>query len=216
MPVAQGVAEEATTQEGWLDPPLEASAGWLACRRVRTSDADALYEAVTASSEHLRPWMPWAAGYTAEMAREFVERNAAQPGVPAVTEASYAIVDRRGQLLGVCGLHARIGPNAVEIGYWVDVRHTRRKVATLAAAALTDVAFGIPEMTRVEIHHDQANAASGAIPARLGYELVGCVAREPEAPGETGVELQWRMTRDGWPASAGASLLAEARRGDRP
>lgn len=200
------------TPSYWLAPPPKISAGWLLCRRLQIDDADALYEAVCASVEHLRPWMPWAVGYTREMAREFVERNATACEKPAVAEASYAICDRRGQLLGVCGLHARLGPKAVEIGYWVDVRHTRCKVATLATAALTDLALRIPEVSLVEIHHDRANRASGAIPAQLGYVLVGSVAREAETPGETGVELQWRMTRGAWPVSAGALLLTQARR----
>lgn len=203
--------ENVTTRQCWLAPPPEARAGWLVCRRVRATDADALHDAVAASQEHLRPWMPWAADYTPGMAREFVEHNALRPGNPAVSDASYVVCDRSGNLLGMCGLHARLGPNAVEIGYWVDVRHTRRKVATLAAAALTDLALGIPEVEFVEIHHDQANRASGAIPAKLGYQLMATVAGGAEAPGETGMALQWRMTRAAWPASAGATLLVRAR-----
>ncbi|MHB8450145.1 MAG: GNAT family N-acetyltransferase [Mycobacteriales bacterium] len=155
--------------------------------------------------------MPWADGYTPEMAREFVDRNAARPGNPPVPEASYVVCDRSGGLPGGCGLHARLGPNALEIGYWVDVRHTRRGVATLATGALTELAMGIAEVEVVEIHHDQANRRSGAVPARRGYELVTTVNDEPEAPGEVGIELQWRMTRAAWPTSAGAQLLAEAR-----
>ncbi len=155
--------------------------------------------------------MSWAAGYTAEMAQEFVDRNAVQPGNPPGPEASYLVRDRGGHLLGVGGVHARLGPSALEIGYWVDVRHTRRGVATLAAAALTDLGLGIPEVAVVEIHHDQANTNSGAIPARLGYQRVATVDREPEAPGEAGVELQWRMTSAAWPVSSGARLLAEKR-----
>ncbi|MHB8340661.1 MAG: GNAT family N-acetyltransferase [Mycobacteriales bacterium] len=159
----------------------------------------------------LRPWMAWADVYTPEMARGFVDRNAARPGNPPVPEVSYVVCDRSGGLLGVCGLHARLGPNALEIGYWVDVRHTRRGVATLATGALTELAMGIAEVEVVEIHHDQANSRSGAVPARLGYELATTVNDEPEAPGEVGIELQWRMTRAAWPTSAGARLLAEAR-----
>jgi ribosomal-protein-serine acetyltransferase len=30
-------------------------------RRFRAEDVDALFDAVTESLEHLRPWMPWAA-----------------------------------------------------------------------------------------------------------------------------------------------------------
>lgn len=195
----------------WFVPAPMAEAGWLQLRRPGPGDASALYEAVATSADHLRPWMAWAAAYTREMARDFVDRNAAKPGNPPVPEASYLAWDSDRHLLGVCGLHARIGPGALEIGYWVDVRHTRRGAATLMAAALTELALGIPEVGVVEIHHDQANRASGAIPARLGYELVATVDDEPAAPAEAGIELQWRMALAGWPASEGARLLAAAR-----
>lgn len=195
----------------WFIPAPQVEAGWLLLRRPEPGDSSALYDAVSASADHLRPWMPWAAAYTPEMARDFVERNTAKPGRSPVHEASYLAWDRHRRLLGACGLHARIGPGALEIGYWVDVRWTRRGVATLAAAALTELALGTPEVQVVEIHHDRANGASGAIPVRLGYELVATVEDEPEAPAEVGVELQWRMALSSWPASSGARLLEAAR-----
>lgn len=202
--------DEPATSDYFVAAP-RVEAGWLLCRRVEPGDADALFEAVVASIDHLRPWMPWADGYTPEQARAFVERNAANPGATVVPEASYLTCDRSGQLLGVCGLHARLGPGALEVGYWVDVRHIRRGVAALAAAALTELALNTSGVEVVEIHHDRANRASGAIPARLGYELVATVEDDAEAPGEEGIELQWRMTSAAWPATAGAQLLDQAR-----
>jgi RimJ/RimL family protein N-acetyltransferase len=74
------------------------------------------------------------------------------------------IRDRRGLLLRVCGLHTRLGAHRLEIGYWVDVRHTRRGVATLARAALTELALTTPELTVVEIHHDQATLPARSSP----------------------------------------------------
>lgn len=94
---------------------------------------------------------------------------------------------------------------------WVDVRRIRRGVATLAPAALAELASSTPGVHVVEIRHDQANQASGAVPARLGYELVATVDHEPEAPAEVGVELRWRMTFSRWPASDGARILEAAR-----
>jgi hypothetical protein len=43
-------------------PGRDLLAGPLLVRRYRLEDAAALVEAVTASLEHLRPWMPWIAG----------------------------------------------------------------------------------------------------------------------------------------------------------
>ncbi|MDA8072575.1 MAG: GNAT family protein [Actinomycetota bacterium] len=204
------MTDEPTAGE-WLVPPPRTAAGWLLLRRPEPGDSSALYDAVVASVDHLRPWMSWAEGYTPQMAEAFVDRNAAKPGDPPVAEVSYLVWDRDDHLLGVCGLHARIGPGALEIGYWVDVRRTGRGVATLAAAALTELAFSISGVRAVEIHHDEANRASRAVPARLGYELVATVDDAPGAPAEVGAELQWRMTRSAWPFSDGARLLEAAR-----
>jgi ribosomal-protein-serine acetyltransferase len=185
-------------------------AGWLVCQRLQPGDEQDLYEAVMASMEHLRPWMPWTRGYTPGVAAEFVKRYSGPAEAP-VDDAPYVIRDRRGRLLGGCGLHARLGAHRLEIGYWVDVRHTRRGVATLASAGLTELALTIPELMAVEIHHDQANLASATIPTKLGNEHVATCPRTPKAPGEIGIEWHWRMSRADWPNSPGAQLLSTAR-----
>ncbi len=191
--------------------PEMQGAGWLRCRLIEASDAPWLLEAVTASQAHLQPWMPWAVtDYTQDMAEEFVTAQVQRDG-KLVSEAIYVPCDAEHVFLGCFGLHARLGQGALEIGYWVDVRHTRRGVATLAAALLTEAALSIPGVSRVEIHHDEANTLSAGVPQRLGYSLGCSVQREPEAPGEIGVECQWRMRGQDWPSSAGAQLLAEAR-----
>jgi ribosomal-protein-serine acetyltransferase len=99
--------------------------------------------------------------------------------------------------VGSAGLMARIGPGGLEIGYWVHPSWTGRGVATSAAAALTDAALSLPDVDRVEIHHDEANKASGRVPEKLGYELVGEVPSSPDmiAPGDSGTVKVWRITR---------------------
>jgi len=195
--------------------PREMSAGFVVCRRWQDDDADVLLEAVTASLAHLRPWMPWVVGYDIDGAREFLARNSPRTtagGDEPVSDAAYAICDRAGGILGSCGLHGRLGAWALEIGYWVDVRHTRRGVAKLAAALLTETALTLPGIEHVEIRHDAANIASGAVPASLGYTHIATITCEPEAPGETGVDFQWRMGRDEFGGSRAAALLDDARR----
>ena len=112
------------------------------------------------------------------------------------------------QLAGVFGLHRRFGPGGLELGYWIHRRHTGRGYATQAAAALTSVAFGLPDTTHVEIHHDKANLASGRIPEKLGFRLVREESDGIEAPGETGVSCIWLIERDAWRPDAGARILA--------
>ena len=186
------------------EPPDVVDAGRLTLRRPRPDDGAALYEAVVASADHLRPWMPWAGGYTPEMAEAFVAGRLGDPEA----DANYLVWDGDAALVGGSGLHRRLGPAAIEVGYWVHVAHTRRGYASLAAAALTGVAFSLAGVDAVEIHHDEANTASRAVAQRLGFVHVATRRDEPLAPGEVGVEWQWRMARQAWPASAGARLLA--------
>jgi RimJ/RimL family protein N-acetyltransferase len=114
----------------------------------------------------------------------------------------YGIFLTDGRLIGALGLHRRIGRGALEIGYWVHVDHVGRGVATASARALTDAGFAMRGIRRMEIHCDAANRASAAVPARLGYRLVGSEDHEPEAPGEEGRRLIWVMYEREWKTAA--------------
>jgi RimJ/RimL family protein N-acetyltransferase len=61
----------------------------------------------------------------------------------------------------------RIGPGAVELGYWVHVDFTGRGYATTCVRTLTQAGLALSGVTRVETCTDQANAISAAIPRRL-------------------------------------------------
>jgi len=149
--------------------------GRLVIRPWVAADAAALGAAVTASVDHLRPWMPWVRDEPLSEAarRELIEkwRGEWEAGESSV----FGILFPDGTVVGGCGLHRRRAgrPEVVEIGYWVHVDHTRRGIATEAAAALTDAAFTLRSTSEVEIHHQPANVASGAVPARLGYRHIG-------------------------------------------
>jgi RimJ/RimL family protein N-acetyltransferase len=112
---------------------------------------------------------------------------------------------------GSCGLHRRVGPRGLEIGYWLVPRFTGRGIATLAAGMLTDAAFTLPVVEFVEIHHDRANKRSGAVPARLGYRLLAEIPLPPKAPGEIGIECQWRVTRAEWESWGNSGDVAPGR-----
>jgi RimJ/RimL family protein N-acetyltransferase len=57
------------------------------------------------------------------------------------------------------------------------------------------VALALPGVSRAEIHCDEANTASAAIPRRLGYRLDRIEERKPEAPGESGRLMIWVRER---------------------
>jgi RimJ/RimL family protein N-acetyltransferase len=164
-------------------------------RRWRAGDAEVVFGLVSQTLEHLRPWMPWAAdGYSAADAADFTGR--CEEDWRSGTAFNYAI-SADGQAVGSCGLMSTIGAGGFEIGYWVHHAHTRRGLASAAAAAVTQGAFALPGIDRVEIVHDEANAASGGVPRRLGFTEVDRRRSTVElsAPGESGTCIVWRLMR---------------------
>jgi RimJ/RimL family protein N-acetyltransferase len=161
------------------------------------SDADALARAVGESLEHLRPWMPWADKQSAEpdFQRTRLRR---QPELAARGEEwQYGLFSEDElRVLGSFGLMTRRGPGTIEIGYWVHVDAVNRGHATRAVTALVDVALAMGGVETVLICCDEANAASAAIPRKLGFTMENVDIRRPEAPGESGRLMTWALPRD--------------------
>ena len=161
-------------------------------RRFQAEDNDALYQAVTESLDHLRPWLPWAQDYSRESAEQYLANSIRH--WDDGTEYNYAMLTD-GVLVGCIGLMARIGPGGLEIGYWVHRAYAGRGLATAAAGALVEQAFRLPGVDHVEIVHDELNVPSGKIPARLGFTEIERHPLDPPAPGGTGIGVVWRLTR---------------------
>jgi RimJ/RimL family protein N-acetyltransferase len=163
----------------------------LVVRCWEPPDAPLLKEAIDSSLDHLRPWMPWAQhepqtlAEKVELLREF--RGQFDLGANSV----YAIFDAgEERVLGGTGLHPRIGPDGLEIGYWIRADAVGQGYATEATAALTRVAFEVADVDRVEIRCAPANHASAAIPPKLGYELR-----------ESGDDLMFAIAKGDFPGS---------------
>lgn len=177
----------------------------LIVRSWTAADVDVLAEAVSASRSHLEPWLPWIGDEPVSRDRRaaLIERWDQQWDRGG--DAIYGIFlraapgsDAEGPVVGGAGLHRRLGPGALEIGYWVHAHHLRQGYATEAAWAVTDTAFDDPTVTRVEIHHDDANQISARIPFRLGFVDRGTHPEERLAPAETGQIRVWQTTRRAW------------------
>jgi RimJ/RimL family protein N-acetyltransferase len=171
----------------------------LVLRRWTEADAETVEAAVTANIEHLRPYMPWIADEPLAIEdRRALEREW-ETAWAAGGDVIYGIFED-GTVVGGCGLHRRIGPGGLEIGYWVHVDHLGQGIARRASEGLTSMAFTLPGIDRVEIRHDLSNAYSRRVPEGLGFRLIGKDApnRDLQAPAETGVDLVWRVTRDEW------------------
>jgi RimJ/RimL family protein N-acetyltransferase len=178
-----------------MRPPERITLDGMLLRRWTPADAPALHAAVLESFEILHPWMPWAAEPPKPDDQEAFVASAV--GQWNMGEAYiYGIFDPNGErILGTVGLHARVGPGAFDIGYWLHIDHTGKGLATRASGALTDAGFALPGTGRIEIHCDEANTASAAIPRRLGYRLDRIDDHNPAAPAETGRLMVWVKSR---------------------
>jgi RimJ/RimL family protein N-acetyltransferase len=170
--------------------PETINAGELVLKRWQTAYAEAAAKAVRDSLPELEPFMPWAhKGYDVAESRSFIERSADEWAEG--TAFNYAVFTAAGELVGSCGLMTRMGVDTLEIGYWVHSGHTGRGYASAAVTAVTRVGLALPGIERMVIRHDAANPASGAVAAKAGFRPVERVHWDPEAPGETGVDVVW-------------------------
>lgn len=167
--------------------------------RWRREDVDDVLDAVRLSFAELRQWMDWAQTMPTRVEQRAVlaQGNAA---FDAGTDFGFVFRETTtGTLVGVGGVHRRVGPGAVEIGYWVRTDRHNRGYATRAALVMTDAAFAyLEDVDRIEIHMDCANLASARVPEKLGYRLLHTEKREKLAVAHTGEAFVWQTTRTEW------------------
>lgn len=171
-------------------PPEQVNLDVLVLRRSSPDDAELVAAAVASNLQHLEPWLPWAspaAGITENQRQRLVEASAAWDDG---REFEYLLLEGK-QLAGVFGLHRRVGPHALELGYWLCENASGRGRATAAAKALTAAALDVDDVERVEIRCDKANLRSQLVPERLGYRLDRIEADDIEAPAELGQSMVW-------------------------
>jgi RimJ/RimL family protein N-acetyltransferase len=181
-----------------MDPlPERVDGEGIVLRRWLVSDAEGQQQAVAESAEHLRPWMSWMAAEPQTLEQRCGMLTRWEEEWSRGGDVRYPVfVD--GRIVGSSGLHRRLGPDVLEIGYWIHASFVRQGLATRVAALLTDTALSVAEIRHVEIHHDKANVASAGVPRRLGYRFVGEQPDEAAAPADTGIECIWRMQRSQW------------------
>jgi len=148
-------------------------------RPYRESDAEALFEAMVESRDHLRPWMPFAdAHQTVDESRNWIIQQMAlwllrDDLILSIWERSTS------RYLGGTGLHPHDwGIGYFEIGYWIRASAEGSGYVTEAIRLLTDYALDSLKANRLEIRCDELNVRSAAVPKRLGYVLEGRLRNE--------------------------------------
>ena len=152
-------------------------------RPYRESDAQALFEAVAESRDHLRPWLPFADEHqTVDESRHWIIQQVANwilrdDLILSIWEQA------TGRYVGGTGLHPHdweIG--YFEIGYWVRASAEGHGYIVETVRLLTEYALDTLKANRVEIRCDELNVRSAAIPQRLGYVLEGRLRNNLTAP----------------------------------
>lgn len=164
-------------------------------------DASLMDKAVKMSLQHLKPWMPWAH----EEPRGFEDRVELLRGFRGKFDLGETFIfgvfnPEETEVWGGTGLHPRADGQVQEIGYWIRVDQVRKGFATELSAALVKAAFALYEVRRVEIRCDPENAASAAVPKKLGFINEGTLRHADEFLGKPRDTQVWGLTAEGYRA----------------
>lgn len=191
-----------------LKPAYRIETGRLLLRCWEPADAAALRAALDKSDQHLRPWIPFMKDEprTLEQTAEWLRGHRA-----AFDQGKfhrYGVFEREsGALVGENMLLDRVGPGGLEIGYLTHLGFEGRGYAREATCAMIRAAFEIHAMDRVEIHCAPENAASAAIPARLGFILEATLKRRAhDTDGVVRDLMIWTLFADEYPGSPASEV----------
>lgn len=146
-------------------------------RLWHADDAAALHAVLCEEHARLAPWLPAQVADPATTEATAARLTAYAADVHHGRAWRYGIWSDDGRLLGEFDVFARdasvrvaaASADRAEFGYWLRADATGRGVITAAAALLLPFAQAWPACTGVEIRCDPANAASAAVPVRLGF-----------------------------------------------
>ncbi|WP_188456279.1 GNAT family N-acetyltransferase [Virgibacillus oceani] len=162
-----------------LDFPDAFETERLLIRCPKPGDGQVVYEAINASIEELKPWLPFAQSKQSE---DDAEINIREAHIKFLAREDLRLLlfhKETGKLIGSSGLH-RIDWDVpkFEIGYWIDSRFSGKGFISEAVEGITNFAFNELNAKRVEIRCDAKNTKSRAIPERLKFDLEGVLRNE--------------------------------------
>ncbi|MCS7012563.1 MAG: GNAT family protein [Chloroherpetonaceae bacterium] len=146
----------------------------LYIRPVEMHDAQALTDAINASLETLRPWMPWAqTKVTLEAELKFIENAIAE--MFTNKSLTFCICLRQGdEILGTVGTHTIDWLNfKTAIGYWIVSAHQGKGYASEATLLLLEYLFTDMNLYRVSASAAPNNLASARVLEKLGFQFEG-------------------------------------------
>ena len=193
-----------------MRPPYRIVTERLVLRCWDPRDAPLLKDAVDSSIDQLLPWMPWAAHEPQPLADKVALLREFRGKFDLGQDFTYGIFSSdEDEVVGGTGLHTRVGPEALEIGYWIRASRTGNGLCTEAVAALTRTAFELTDVERIEIRCDPANERSRAIPRKLGYREEATLRGRLHYP-ELRDVVVYTLFRDELTSSSAAQASVEA------
>ncbi len=169
-------------------------------RSLHAGDGPVVNEAIVASVDHLRPWMPWCqVAPSQDESEEYVRRAHAKW---ILRESfGFGIFDlAETRVLGGAGI-PRLDweVRKFEIGYWIRPDAEGKGLITESVELLRDMAFESLNANRVFIRCDSANTRSAAVPKRLGFHHEGTLVNDNMGTdGNVHAMEMFGMTREMW------------------
>jgi len=165
------------------DFPEEFSTERLVIRMPKPRDGKVVYEAITASINELKPWLPFAQKEHSEQEVELNIREAYISFLRREDLRLHVFLKETGEFIASSGLH-RVDWDIpkFEIGYWIDSRFSGKGYMTEAVKGISDFAFQELHAKRLEIRCDTKNTKSRAIPEKLGFTLEGILKNDDRCP----------------------------------
>jgi RimJ/RimL family protein N-acetyltransferase len=157
--------------------------GVLVLRPWCLDDVEPIVVAIEASRADLRGFMPWAHGpVTRETHYEVLARFHAD--YFAGKDQALGIFSPANEVLGGVGFHPRtpLNPKALEVGYWGHSAHAGRGNVTRGVRVLIALAFDFFGVDRLQVMHDEANAASRRVVEKCGFVFEGTMRNVTLAP----------------------------------
>lgn len=180
----------------------------LVLRCFRREDAPAFRALIDRNNQHLRPWIPWMRDEPMALPDTAHRLGQFRKNFVLKKEFRYAVLRRDNKrMIGLAGLHTRVGPEVLEIGYLLDRGEAGNGFALETSMALVRVAFELHRIARVEIHCAPENRVSARIPEKLGFEHE--TTREKHTLDSEGVlrdSMVWRLAEQQYTACPAAAL----------
>lgn len=161
-----------------LEFPEKIETERLYLRVCLPGDGKVVYEAIQASIEDLKKWLPFA---NKTQTVEETEINIRKSYSQFLLREDIRICIFRKEddvFIGSTGLH-RIDWDVrrFEIGYWCDSRYQKKGYMIEAVERLVEFTFADLQANRVEIRCETENINSRRIPEKLGFTLEGILRK---------------------------------------